>query len=137
MHQVFTKAKGAEIQVGNFGCAKNDAPALVPAAVAQELAEDRRFRIVAPEGRRGREIEAQPDDAPMVKAEGDEVAGPFAEAALAAYHAAGGKVYHDDPACTDGNDIERKNRRKGTGGKPPCSKCVHTPAAPPAEVKEG
>lgn len=41
-----------------------------------------------------------------------------------AFHAARGEVYHDSPACTVGNNIEEKNRRSGTGGKPRCAVCA-------------
>jgi hypothetical protein len=33
------------------------------------------------------------------------------------------KVYHDNDACTEGNNIEAKNRRPGTGGRPKCEHC--------------
>jgi len=33
------------------------------------------------------------------------------------------KVYHDDNACTEGNNIETKNRVDGTGGRPRCKNC--------------
>lgn len=32
-------------------------------------------------------------------------------------------VYHDDNRCTEGNNIETKNRRSGTGGRPKCDHC--------------
>ena len=32
-------------------------------------------------------------------------------------------VYHDDSACPDGQRIERKNRRDGTGNRPKCDWC--------------
>jgi len=31
--------------------------------------------------------------------------------------------YHDNTECTEGNNIERENRREGTGGKPICEHC--------------
>ena len=33
------------------------------------------------------------------------------------------KVYHDSNLCTEGNNIEPKNRRSGTGGRPRCERC--------------
>jgi len=32
-------------------------------------------------------------------------------------------VYHDDTACTEGNNIEPQNRRDGTGGRRKCDRC--------------
>lgn len=32
-------------------------------------------------------------------------------------------VHHNNTRCTTGNNIERENRRSGTGGKPLCSEC--------------
>lgn len=34
------------------------------------------------------------------------------------------KVYHDDTRCTEGNNIEARNRREGTGGRPKCEHCA-------------
>ena len=33
------------------------------------------------------------------------------------------KVYHDSNLCTEGNNIEAKNRLAGTGGRPHCERC--------------
>jgi len=33
------------------------------------------------------------------------------------------KVYHDNTSCTEGNNIESKYRKQGTGGLPKCSHC--------------
>lgn len=33
------------------------------------------------------------------------------------------KVYHDDSTCTEGNNIEAKNKVPGTGGYPRCKNC--------------
>ena len=33
------------------------------------------------------------------------------------------QVHHDNTACTEGNNIERENRREGTGKKPKCAHC--------------
>jgi hypothetical protein len=32
-------------------------------------------------------------------------------------------VHHDNDRCTEGNNIERHNRRHGTGGRPRCDHC--------------
>lgn len=32
-------------------------------------------------------------------------------------------VYHDESRCTEGNNIERENRRAGTDGRPKCKTC--------------
>jgi hypothetical protein len=31
--------------------------------------------------------------------------------------------HHDNTSCNTGNNIERENRREGTGGKPLCTEC--------------
>ena len=31
--------------------------------------------------------------------------------------------YHDNTSCNTGNNIERENRREGTGGKQLCDEC--------------
>lgn len=33
------------------------------------------------------------------------------------------KVYHDNTSCTEGNNIEDRNRVDGTGGRPRCKRC--------------
>ena len=33
------------------------------------------------------------------------------------------KVYHDNTSCTEGNNIEDKNRRAGTDGRRQCDHC--------------
>lgn len=35
----------------------------------------------------------------------------------------GTRVYHDNTRCTEGNNIEPKNRIAGTGGLPKCDHC--------------
>jgi hypothetical protein len=48
-------------------------------------------------------------------------------AKIAAFHSvleSDRKVYHDSNLCTEGNNIEAKNRRAGTGGRPRCAMCV-------------
>jgi hypothetical protein len=34
------------------------------------------------------------------------------------------KVYHDNSACTEGNNIEARNRVAGAGGRPRCDHCT-------------
>lgn len=33
------------------------------------------------------------------------------------------RVYHDNTACTEGNNIEHKNRRSGTDNRRRCDHC--------------
>jgi len=33
-------------------------------------------------------------------------------------------VHHNNSNCNTGNNIERENRRDGTGGKPLCKECA-------------
>ena len=33
------------------------------------------------------------------------------------------RVYHDESRCTEGNNIEAKNKVSGTGGRPKCERC--------------
>ena len=44
-------------------------------------------------------------------------------AKVAPFHAVDSDVYHDNNQCTEGNNIERENRRSGTGGKRKCDHC--------------
>ena len=44
-------------------------------------------------------------------------------AKVAPWHAVGSDVYHDCTNCTEGNNIETRNRRSGTGGKRRCDNC--------------
>lgn len=37
--------------------------------------------------------------------------------------------HHDNTRCTEGNNIEARNRREGTGGKPKCDHCARLDAA--------
>lgn len=39
------------------------------------------------------------------------------------WHSAKSNVHHVCSNCNTGNNIERENRRSGTGGKPLCSEC--------------
>jgi hypothetical protein len=40
-----------------------------------------------------------------------------------AWHAVNSDVYHTSKRCTEGNNIEKRNRRGGTGGKRKCKRC--------------
>ncbi|GAB4083307.1 hypothetical protein GCU67_21000 [Modestobacter muralis] len=33
-------------------------------------------------------------------------------------------VHHDNTSCNTGNNIEKENRRDGTGNKPRCEECA-------------
>ncbi len=39
------------------------------------------------------------------------------------WHSIKQSVHHNNTDCTEGNNIERENRREGTGGKPLCDHC--------------
>jgi hypothetical protein len=39
------------------------------------------------------------------------------------------RVCHNNTRCTEGNNIERRNLRSGTGGKPLCLHCARLNAA--------
>lgn len=39
------------------------------------------------------------------------------------FHSIKQSVYHDNDRCTEGNNIEKENLRKGKGGKPRCKNC--------------
>lgn len=41
----------------------------------------------------------------------------------APFHSVKGTAYHDNTRCTEGNNIEPRNRRAGTGGLPKCQRC--------------
>lgn len=34
------------------------------------------------------------------------------------------QVHHNETQCKTGNNIERENRREGTGGRPLCKECA-------------
>ena len=34
------------------------------------------------------------------------------------------QVHHNETQCKTGNNIERENRREGTGGRPLCQECA-------------
>ena len=40
------------------------------------------------------------------------------------WHSVKEDVYHNNTKCTEGNNIERENRREGTGGKRLCQHCA-------------
>jgi hypothetical protein len=40
------------------------------------------------------------------------------------WHSDKSTVHHDNTSCTEGNNIERENRKAGTGGKPLCTHCA-------------
>ncbi len=42
---------------------------------------------------------------------------------VAPYHSLGGTRHHVYSDCSLGNNIERDKRKRGTGGKPMCSRC--------------
>lgn len=42
---------------------------------------------------------------------------------VAAWHSVKSDRYHNNTNCNTGNNIERENRRSGTGGKTLCSEC--------------
>lgn len=42
---------------------------------------------------------------------------------VAPFHSVKSNVHHNNSKCTEGNNIERENKREGTGGKPLCSHC--------------
>lgn len=44
-------------------------------------------------------------------------------AKVAPFHSEKEPVYHDDNRCTEGNNIEQKYWRAGTGGKAKCQHC--------------
>jgi hypothetical protein len=41
-----------------------------------------------------------------------------------AWHSVLMPVYHDNPACTEGNNIEEWNVRPGRGGRRRCHRCA-------------
>lgn len=58
--------------------------------------------------------------APVSAQEGSKVA------KVSAFHSklpSDNPVYHDNSSCTEGNNIETKNRMPGTGGRPKCDHC--------------
>lgn len=40
------------------------------------------------------------------------------------WHGVGREVYHNNTACTEGNNIEIENIRKGKGGLRLCKRCA-------------
>lgn len=43
---------------------------------------------------------------------------------VAPWHSILQNRYHNNTLCTEGNNIEPKYRRSGTGGKPLCAHCA-------------
>jgi hypothetical protein len=39
------------------------------------------------------------------------------------WHSANSDVYHNNPNCQTGNNMDPENVRQGTGGKPLCGEC--------------
>ncbi|MEU4192762.1 hypothetical protein AB0E69_12745 [Kribbella sp. NPDC026611] len=39
------------------------------------------------------------------------------------FHSILASVHHNNNKCTEGNNIEDRNKRSGTGGKPLCQHC--------------
>jgi hypothetical protein len=39
------------------------------------------------------------------------------------FHSEKQNVHHDNSSCTEGNNIETKYKKAGTGGKPLCDHC--------------
>jgi hypothetical protein len=46
-------------------------------------------------------------------------------AAKSPWYSKKGDVYHNNNQCNTGNNIERENRRNGTGGKRLCKECAN------------
>lgn len=40
------------------------------------------------------------------------------------WHSVKQPVHHNNTNCNTGNNIEKENRRDGTGGKPLCEECA-------------
>lgn len=43
------------------------------------------------------------------------------------FHSIKQYVHHNNSSCTEGNNIEPRYRRSGTGGKPLCEHCKRLP----------
>ncbi|MEV1332718.1 hypothetical protein AB0J20_24460 [Micromonospora costi] len=46
-------------------------------------------------------------------------------ARVSPFHSVLQSVHHNNNQCTEGNNIEPRNRREGTGGKPLCHRCAN------------
>ncbi len=44
-------------------------------------------------------------------------------AKVSPFYSINSHVHHNNNRCTEGNNIEKQNRKSGTGGKPLCSHC--------------
>lgn len=45
-------------------------------------------------------------------------------AKVSPFHSEQQSVHHNNSSCTEGNNIETKYRKAGTGGKPLCAHCA-------------
>ena len=84
----------------------------------------------------GAGIDLVPGDMDVTEEQAKQLAPILGGAKDSAYHAANGDVYHTDPSCVNGNNVEARNRRKGTGGLVSCPLCVRPDAAPSRMKKE-
>lgn len=44
-------------------------------------------------------------------------------AVVSPWHSIKAAVHHNNTTCNTGNNIEKENRREGTGNKPLCDEC--------------
>ena len=44
-------------------------------------------------------------------------------AKVSPFHSIKQDKHHNNSSCTEGNNIEKENKRDGTGGKPLCDHC--------------
>lgn len=97
---LYAKLAGSGYQIGNYGLATTDIPCYVPAEEVAAINAEGLFRLS------GESLHVQPSGE-MVRE----------------FHAQGGKVWHDNPACTIGNNVESENLRDGRGGLKRCPEC--------------
>ena len=45
-------------------------------------------------------------------------------AKVSPWHSIKQSVHHNNTNCNTGNNIEKENKREGTGGKPLCQECT-------------
>jgi len=90
-----------------------------------------RLRVAAPDGKVVHEdVSAQPRvsgtaayrEVVLRTGGGPEREGPSPP--VGPWHSVRGSVYHNNPDCGTGNNIEEENVREGTGGKPLCRECT-------------
>lgn len=48
-------------------------------------------------------------------------------AKVSPWHSVKQPVHHNNTNCNTGNNVEKENRREGTGGKPLCAECARLP----------